>query len=72
MSFNDFVHFYNLKNKATSNIKRYQDLRKMKLDSKVGIYLRDENFSTNFGMLNPHPTKKLRWVRYFKDCYFDS
>ena len=43
MSFNDFVHKYNLKNKATSNIKTPQVLSSLSL-SDVGIYLRDVPF----------------------------
>ena len=45
MSFNDFVHKYKLKDKATSNIKIYEILKKLGLDSKVGIYLRDGDFN---------------------------
>ena len=41
ISFNNFVHKYTLKNKATSNIKIQQVLGSIGLDN-VGIYLRDE------------------------------
>ena len=41
MSFNDFVPKYKLTIKATSNIKIYEVLKKVGLDSKVGIPLRD-------------------------------
>ena len=34
MMFNDFVQKYKLKNKATSNIKIYEVLKKIGLDSK--------------------------------------
>ena len=37
MAFNDFVHEYGLKSKATSNIIIYEVLKKIGLDSKVGI-----------------------------------
>ena len=37
MSFNDFVHKYKLKNKATSNIKKQQVLGFLGLHN-VGIY----------------------------------
>ena len=43
ITFNDFVQKYNLKNKATSNKNLYEVLKKIGLDSKVGIYLRDED-----------------------------
>ena len=41
MTFNDFVQNYNLKNKATSNIKIYEVLKNIGLDTKAEIYLRD-------------------------------
>ena len=44
MTFNDFIHEHNLKNRATSKIKVYDVLKKIGLDSKVGIYLRDGDF----------------------------
>ena len=44
----------------------------MGLDSKVGIYLRDGNFSSKYGTLNLHPSKGTHWVCYIEDCYFDS
>ena len=72
ITFNDFVHKHNLKNKATSNIKMYEVLKKIGLDSKVGIYLRDGIFSTNCGIVNLHPSRGTHWVLYIKDCYFDS
>ena len=44
LTFNDFVHKHKLKNKATSNVKIYEVLKKIGLDSKVRIYLRDGDF----------------------------
>ena len=72
MLFNDFVQKYKLKNKATSNIKIYEALKNIGLDSKVGIYLRDGGFLTNYGIVNLHPSRGTHWVLYFKDCHFDS
>ena len=72
MTFNDFVQKHNLKNKATSNLKLYEVLKKIGLDSKVGIYLRDGDFSTNYGVVNLHPSRETHWVMYIKDFYFDS
>ena len=43
MSFNNFVHKHNLKNKRTSNIKLQQVLNSIGLYN-VGIYLRDGPF----------------------------
>ena len=62
----------NLKNKATSNIQIYEVLKKIRLDSKVGIYLRDGEFSTSYGLVNLHPSRGTHWVFYIKDCSFDS
>ena len=72
MSFNDFVHKHNLKNKATSNIKIYEVLKKIGLDSKVGIYLRDGSFSSDIGIVNLHPSKGTHWVSYLNENFFDS
>ena len=72
ITFNDFVHKHNLKNKSISNIKIFEKLEKIGLDSKVGIYLRDEDFLTKYGVVNLHPSGGTHWVLYNKDCYFDS
>ena len=72
MSFNDFVHKHDLKDKATSNRKIYEALKKLGLDSKVGIYLRDGDFLTSYGIFNLHPSRGTHWVMYNKNCYFDS
>ena len=69
---NDFVHKHNLKNKVTSNIKIYEVLKKIGLDSKVGIYLRDGLFSSDIAIINLHPTKGTHWVCYINENYFDS
>ena len=60
------------KNKATSNVKKYVLLKKIGLDSKVGIYLRDGPFSSNIGVVNLHPSKGTHWVCYINENYFDS
>ena len=72
MSFKDFVHKYNLRNEATSNVKIYEVFKKIGLDSKVGVYLTDGDFSSNCGILNLHPSKGTHWVCYIEECYFDS
>ena len=46
----------------------YEVLEKIGSDSKVGIYLRDGNFSSNYGLLNLHPIRGTHWVCYIKDC----
>ena len=72
ITFNDFVLKHNLKNKATSNIKIHEVLKKMGLDSKVGIYLRDGIFESDIGIVNFHPSKGTHWVVYIDENYFDS
>ena len=70
MSFNDFVHKYNLKNKATSNIKIQKVLTSLGLDN-INIYLRGP-FSSDIGIVNLHPSKGTHWVCYINENYFDS
>ena len=72
MTFNEFVRENNLKNKATSNIKIYEVLKKIGLDSKVGIYLRDGDFLTSYGVVNLHASKGTHWVCYINENYFGS
>ena len=72
LMFKDFIKKYNLKNKATSNIKLYEVLKKIGLDSKVVIYLRDGDFSSNYGVVNLHPSRGSHWVCYINENYFDS
>ena len=71
MTFNDFIKKYNLKNKATSNIKIQQVLDSIGLDN-VNIYLRYGPFSSDIGIVNLHPSKGTHWVCYINENYFDS
>ena len=71
MSFNEFSHKYNLKNKATSKIKIQQVLSSIGLDN-VGIYLRDGPFSSDVGIVNLHPSKGTHWIAYINENYFVS
>ena len=71
MTFNDFGQKYNLKNKATSNIKVQKVLTSIGLD-KVNIYLRDGPFSSDIGIVNLHPSKGTHWVCYKNENHFDS
>ena len=71
MTFNEFVRKYNLKNKATSNIKIQQVLTSIGLNN-VNIYLRDGPFSSDIGIVNLHPTRGSHWVCYITENYFDS
>ena len=72
MSFKEFVHKYNLKNKVISKIKFYEVLKKIGLDSKVGIYLRDGLFSKDVGIVNLRPSKGTHWVCYINESQFDK
>ena len=71
MTFNDFVHKYNFKNKATSNIKIQKVLSSLFLND-LGIYLRDGHFESDIGIVNLHPSKGTHWVLYINENYFDS
>ena len=71
MTFNDFIKKYNLRNKATSNIKIQQVLDSIGLDN-VKIYLRDGPFKSDIGIVNLHPSKGTHWVTYINENYFDS
>ena len=71
MSFIDFLHKFELKNKGTSNIKIYQVLSSLYLND-VRIYLRDRPFEFDIGIVNLHPSKSSHWVFYIDECFFDS
>ena len=71
MSFNDFVKKFDLKNKATSNIKVQKVLNSIGLDN-INIYLRDGTFSSDIGIVNLHPSEGTHWVCYTNENYFDS
>ena len=71
MMFNDFIKKYNLKNKATSNIKIQNILSSLSLND-VGIYLRDGLFKSDIGIVNLHPSQGTHWVCYINENYFDS
>ena len=71
MTFNDFFMKNNLRNKATSNIRIQQILSSLSLND-VGVYLRDERFESDVGIVNLHPSKRTHWVSYLKENYFDS
>ena len=71
MTFNDFVKKFDLKNKATSDIKIQKVLTSIGLDN-VNIYLRDGPFSSDIGIVNLHPSTGSHWVCYINENYFDS
>ena len=71
MTFNDFVHKFKFKNKATSNKKIQQVLSTLSLND-VTIYLRDGLFKTDVGIGNLHPFRGSHWILYKNEKYFDS
>ena len=71
ITFKDFVHKHNLKNKATSNIKVQKVLTSVGLDN-ANICPRDGPFSSDIGIVNLHPSKGTHWVCYINESYFDS
>ena len=71
MTFNDFVHKHNLKNKATSKLKKQQVLSSLSLND-VGIFLRDGPFKSDIGFVNLYPSKGTHWILYINENYFDS
>ena len=75
LKFKEFIKEFNLKNKATSNIKIKKVLDKLGLKFPLiecGIYMRDDNFRTTVGIVNLHPYKGTHWVLYINKFYFDS
>ena len=40
--------------------------------TECGIYMRDDKFTTDSGIVNLHPTKGTHWVMYTNKYYFDS
>ena len=71
MSFDDFIHKYNLKNKATSNINIQNIVSSLYLND-VGIFLRDGLFKIDIGIVNLHPLQGIHWVLCIHECFFDS
>ena len=69
MIFNDFIKKYNLRNKATSNLKIQQVLSSLFLDG-VGIYLRDDPFKSDIGIVKLHPSKRTHWTLYINENLF--
>ena len=54
MTFNEFIHKYKVKNKATSNEKIYQSPSSVGLDN-VDNYLRDGSFEFDIVIVHFHP-----------------
>ena len=69
-TFIEFVRKHDLKNKRTSNLKLYEVLKEIGLDSKVGIHLRDGPFSSNIGIVILHPFRGTHWLCYKNENFF--
>ena len=63
MSIKVFILIYNLKNKATLNIKIQQIFSFFSL-SDIGYYLRDGPLSSDVGIVSLHPAEGTPWVAY--------
>ena len=72
LTFPEFLSNFNMKNKAKSNIKVLQSLKKIGIHKNVGTYMRDDIFSTNSGIVNLHSRKGTHWVCYVDKYFFDS
>ena len=71
MAFNEFIKKYDLKNKATSNIKIQQILNSIGLNN-VNIYIRDGPFSSDIGIVNLHLSRVSHWICYIYRNYWAS
>ena len=71
MSFNDFIHKYNLKIKTTSSIEFYQVLSSIGLDN-ADVYLRNGPFLSDVGIVNLLISKRTLWVEYKNEHFFVS
>ena len=71
MLFNDFNHEYGLRK---SNIKciKTQNIRSSLALSDMGIYLKDDLFEIDEGVLVFHPSKGTPWVSYINQNCSDS
>ena len=61
MTFKDCVHKCNLKTRATSNMKIQRVFLSLSMND-AGIYLRDEPFLGEGGVVNLHPSKGTHWI----------
>ena len=71
LSFKEFIEKYRLANEATSNVKIKEILKLMSI-TECGIYMRDDKFTTNSGIVNLYPTKGTHWVMFVNEFYFGS
>ena len=71
MSFNDFIHKYNLKKRATSNTK-IQHINSSLALSDLKIFLEDGSFTYVVGIVSLHQPNGTLWVAFINRNYCDS
>ena len=64
LPFKEFVKKYGLKNEATSNVKIKGILDKINrhIHDSCKVYMRDDKFTTDSGIVNLHPSVGTHWV----------
>ena len=74
LTFEEFVKKYRIKNETTSNVKRKDilDILNRHIHDSCKVYMRDDNFSTDVGIVNLHPSVGTHWVMFINKYYFDS
>ena len=77
LSFKEFLDRYELKDKATSNVKLNKNIldifmNEMNIHDPCGVYMRDAALATNSGIVKIHLTKGSHWVMFVDEFYFDS
>ena len=68
MSFIDFLHKENLKNKTRTILKIQQVLSSLSLND-VGIYLGDGPVESDVGIVNMHSSNGTHWAAYMNEVY---
>ena len=70
LSFEEFVEKYGLKDEATSNVKLKEVLDKLTIP--VGIYMRDDKFTTDSGIVNLHPLGYVYKPKLFRFIWLST
>ena len=60
LSFKEFADKHGLKDEATSNVKK----KTKSLMTSSNVYMRDDKFTINSGIVNIKPTKGAHWVLF--------
>ena len=70
LSFKEFVDEYGLKDEASSSVKIKEILDENNFPA--GIYMRNDAFTTNIGIVNLNSFKGTHWLMFVDDIYFGS